>query len=78
MVPATLTSMVPSLRNVAPVSKFSIVLAVPPSASSVPSMVKLDVARWLPSMVVWLSSSSGALPAPLPLASTWMVPPAVT
>jgi len=39
--------MVPSLRNVAPVSKFSIVLCVPPSASSVPSMVKLAVARWL-------------------------------
>jgi hypothetical protein len=53
-VAAPLTSKVPSLWKVAPTPlKFSIVLAVPPSASSLPSMVKLAVAMLLPSMMVW-------------------------
>src|ERR1700730_18434308 len=51
--------MVPSFWKV-PV-KFLIVLAVPPSASSLPAMLKLLPAR--PSMVVCCSSSSEAVPA---------------
>ena len=70
VVPATLTSMVPSFWKV-PV-KFLIVLAVPPSTSSLPAMLKLLPAR--PSMVVCCSSSSGAVPL---AASTWMMPPVV-
>ena len=74
-VPAPVTRMLPSLVNLcAPAAKFSMVLAVLPSAFSVPSILKTPM--WLPSMVVVCSSRVGSTVADAValLASTWMVP----
>jgi len=67
LVPSPCTSMVPSLVNLVAL-KFSIVLAVPPSAFSVPSTFRLP--RRLASIVVVCSSSVEPV-------STWIVPPLV-